>query len=57
MKTDNAEKEASHMTPYTSDHPAKNRLEAWKKRAWYTSRQAVERYLQKVAEAELCPSE
>jgi len=48
--------EASNMTPYTSDYLGqlirKNRLEAWKQRGrWYTSRQAVERYLQKVAEA------
>jgi hypothetical protein len=48
--------QASHMTPYTSDYLGqlirKNRLEAWKKRGrWYTSREAVERYLNKVAEA------
>ena len=48
--------EASKMTPYTADYLGqlirKEKLEAWKEKGkWRTSREAVERYLQKVAEA------
>ena len=48
--------EASKMTPYTSDYLGqlirKGRLEGKKEKGkWVTSREAVERYLQKVAEA------
>lgn len=48
--------EASKMTPYTADYLGqlirKEKLEAWKEKGkWLTSREAVERYLQKVAEA------
>lgn len=48
--------EARKLTPYTADYLGqlirKRRLEAWKEKGrWHTSREAVERYLQKVAEA------
>ena len=48
--------EASNMTPYSADYLGllirKGRLEGFKEKGkWYTTREAVERYLRKVAEA------
>ncbi|OGI27044.1 MAG: hypothetical protein A2359_01720 [Candidatus Moranbacteria bacterium RIFOXYB1_FULL_43_19] len=48
--------EASNMTPYSADYLGllirKGRLEGFKEKGkWYTTREAVERYMRKVAEA------
>ncbi len=49
-------KEASNLTPYSDEYLGllirKGRLEGFKKKGkWYTTKDAVERYMQKVAEA------
>lgn len=49
-------KEASQMTPYSDEYLGllirKGRLEGFKEKGkWYTTREAVQRYLRKVAEA------